>query len=227
MNRYFPPRFADLYPTVEELNANPLDTWVVVKDAEVNRRFPWSLRDQHGTEHDRFPTKREAMESLLPGGFYNQRYFTEQAWFAGTAPDGWKSHATVQAERAEREQAETRRLAQQQRCITRQGITVSEHAEWAKALDGDDPAALRRAAARMFEVLSAGNLVDPTHLDESEASYLFRDFSEQYGFSSPVSDWLHRVKYLGLDTDKTAVEILELMDQAELEARQAELSFTF
>jgi hypothetical protein len=223
-NRMFTPSQAAIYSTREELVANPVVTWVVVKDETANRRFPWSLRDQHGHEHERYTTKRDATATIQPGGWFADRWAQELAWFDGTTPEGWKSYATVQAEVQERLAAEARKAAEEERKIERMGINASDHTGWAKALAGDDPVALRHAAQDMFEHLSSGLLINPDQLDQQEAAGVFRELSDSWGFGTAASDWLYEVKYLGMHAGKTAVEVLEMMDREDEDARRYDLA---
>lgn len=88
-----------LHSTPEDHDANPPETWEVVKAGE---RL-WHLR-QRGAEYpfDSFTTKKAA-EAARTNGSAARLYHEEGRWFAGETPPGWKSWAQVRAEREARE----------------------------------------------------------------------------------------------------------------------------
>ena len=73
----------------------------------------------------------------------------------------------------------------------------------------------------MLELITGGTLVDLSALTEPEASELHSEVASDWGFGSPVEDRIHRIEYLGLDADKSALEVLHEIRDEERDDRVA------
>lgn len=215
-----------LFTTPEQHAANGPDTWRIVK---YGRGFAIVTKDvtdemvQRGgipilTHCER---KRDAVAILEPhvNSWLVQAYEKEGRWYAGETPPGQRSWAECKAEKEKRDAAAAKRRAQERRKVERMGVTPEKLAEWRAALaQQDEPGAWNDAAAEMLDHLTTRELYEPASLNESEAAELYRELSASWGFISSADYYLNRIKYQGLDTDKSALDVLEEMRQDEIDA---------
>ena len=209
-----------LHSTPEQHAANPPESWRVVREKDQNgSRVWWHLYIDQETDHplQSYSVKREAIAALT-SGFYFDLYQKEGRWFAGEKIGSWKSYAETLEEqssyatkKAARERVETRK-------IERMGMGAARLAELRAEISSETFEVVQNAAVEMFDILDSGYLLDPDLLEKSEASMLYRELSDQWGFGSIVHDRIHRIKYSGLDGGKSTLEILEEMEQEEREA---------
>lgn len=213
----------------EEHAANGPDTWAIEKDKAANARNRWAVLDASGRTLDSYATKRDATQSRTDG-VLRTAYDDDTRWYAGETLPGRRDHAAIIAEAAEAERTATR-------AAERVGTTPGEITEWENAikgldeeLAGDAPGAgdevgLARQDKRMEDALAAmrqmlalltnGRTLDPDLLNEVEARALHHELTEQHGFRSSVEDHIHRIEYLGLDRDKSALDVLHDMRDEE------------
>lgn len=220
---------SSLYETPEQHAENPPSTWRVEKVAPAwGSGVMWGVLDQNDRELYAFRTRRDAKAGMADGALA-KRYAEDGRWYAGEPTPGRKPYAEVQAEKAEQERQERRK-------IERAGISVEQVANWRKALaeleterrersteGADDDLTDRLDAAcealeEMLEVLTDGTRFERDSLETAEAAEMYRELGAAHGFASTVDDRINRIQYLGLDRDKSTLDVLYEMQQDEREA---------
>lgn len=88
-----------LHSTPEEHKADPPSAWVVRKAGDGNWHLDSSLPG--GGTIAYFSRRRDAEAARICGREVNL-YQTEEQWFAGETPYGWRPYADIVAERARR-----------------------------------------------------------------------------------------------------------------------------
>jgi hypothetical protein len=206
-----------LHLSPEQHAANPPESWRVEREQDGGRVW-WHLHID--TEGDRaiqaYRTRKEATENLT-SGFYFNLYAKEGRWFAGGKIDGWKSYAETLRDRAEATARRIERERGEARKVERMGTTADALKRWNDALASGKAGAVEDAAGEMLDLLNAGNLIDQDSLERAEAVELYCDLGSTWGLCSPVTDRLERLRYSGLDDGKTALQVVEEMEQAEHE----------
>lgn len=197
-----------------------------------------------------YQTKREALAASTEGGDIFAKWTRESQWYQGEGSmPGMPSYADVLAE-AEKAKVVARRkieklgVAVEKVDEWKAAVKVIEGErklvhDLFETLDNVEPEDRDQAAADaastrmealdealtafgdMLELITGGTLVDLSALTEPEASELHSEVASDWGFGSPVEDRIHRIEYLGLDADKSALEVLHEMRDEERDERVA------
>lgn len=232
-----------LFQTPEEHADNPPETWRVVKYGRGFAIVTKDVTDDDLARGgvsalDYHERKRDAVAALNPEtpGWALTAYERDARWYAGETPAGQRSWAECKADQERAAQRKAEREAAERRKIERQGITPENVAEWRDALaqlnierdsenpapDDDDAAEVQRerlddaltAMRAMFDHITSGNLMDPDLMTDDEAEALYKEISGRWSYQSIAADWIDRIKYKGLDTDLSALEVLERIEVA-------------
>lgn len=226
-----------LFSTPEQHAANGPDTWRVEKVRDGLWAIVTATGDPQlgGDRLETYPTRKSAVEGLTDG-WAARLWEKERRWYAGESIPGWKSWAEVKAEHERIEARKAEREGQERRKIERQGITPENVTEWREALQGlhierdsenpapddDDAAEVQRerlddaltAMRAMLDHITSGSLMDPDLLDDDEAEALHKEISGRWAYQTIAAEWIDRIRYKGLDTELTALEVLERMERA-------------
>lgn len=235
-----------LFSNPEEHAANPPETWQVVKVgrgfAIVTKDVTDADLERGGISYlEHFERKRDAVAALNgeTRSWALTQYEKDARWYAGETLPGQRSWAECKAEKERAENRKRERETAERRKVERQGITPENVAEWRQALQGlhierdsenpapddDDAAGVQRerlddaltAMRGMLDHITGGNLLDTDLLTDDEAALLNRDLSDRFGLTSWAGYYIDRIKYKGLDTELSALEILEQMERDERE----------
>lgn len=239
-----------LYSSPEEHEANAPATWTVGKNPDgADSRHKWSILDKQGKAIGHaYPTKREATAAIESSAVATQ-WARESRWYAGEALPGVTSYADVLAEReaeVKREQRKVESLgipvhrmlewnegaaalvAEMDQATKEQRALSSTEGSTAEEIEAADVRVERVTAAvatmtAMLELLTGGTLVNIDSLNRDEATKAHRELGEAWDLESAVDDRIHRIQYLGLDREKTALEVLREMQHEEREASEPHL----
>lgn len=236
-----------LFSSPEEHAANPPETWRIVKYgrgfAIVTKDTTDEMVQRGGISTlDHFERKRDAVAALSgeTRSWALTQYERDGRWYAGETPPGRRSWAECKADQERAAQRKAEREAAERRKIERQGITPDNVAEWREALaqlnierdsdnpapDDDDAAEIQRerlddaltAMRAMLDHITGGSLMDPDLMTDDEATVWYSELGERFGLTSWAGYYIDRIKYKGLDTELSALEMLEQMERDEREA---------
>lgn len=237
-----------LFESPEDHAANPPETWRIVKYgrgfAFVTKDTTDEMVQRGGISTlDHFERKRDAVAALSgeTRSWALTQYERDTRWYAGETPPGQRSWAECKVDRERAAQRKAEREAAERRKIERQGITPDNVAEWRDAFiialhieresdnpdpDDDDAAEIRRerldgaldAMRAMLDHITGGNLMNPDLLTDDEAAVWYSEMGERFGLTSWAGYYIDRIKYKGLDTELSALEMLEQMERDEREA---------
>lgn len=212
-------RFKPLFASPEEHAVNTPESWIVEKTD--NRREPWGLfTADKEILLGNFSTKKSANQSKIDGEMH-QVWMNEKLWYAGEEiPNAHGYLKTSWFDMLERERVKREAKRRQ---VERMGIPEETFERWSKVVSSTVNATkrvneLNDTVQEMHQVFTENNLLSVDSLNEAEAAEIYVELNEIYGFSSIIENRLNRMKYLGLDNDKTVVEVLEEMLAEEQEA---------
>ena len=214
-----------LYSGPEQHAKNPPSTWTVQRE-QVGSHVSWFMQDAEGNQiGHRFSTKKAATAALTDG--HEARLWEkERRWYAGENVHPWKPWSVVKAENEARDRRNAERKQAERRKIERMGTTPERVGQWREDVASEHLGKVTAAAEEMLELLiGAGRfgqpeLLNPDLLNRAEAAELRRELGESHDLASSVEDQIHRIAYLGLDTDLSTLEVLEKLRQHEREAAE-------
>lgn len=96
----------DRYKEAHE--ANPPETWLVMKENPYASKSHWKVCDRDGRYIASFKTRREA-KAALTSGFYFDLYQKKTRWMAGGSIPQWKPYTEARDERWRNEDYQERR----------------------------------------------------------------------------------------------------------------------